>query len=138
MISREGELNDTFWTSLRTVDLKRQRVSDYFSHMIAIIAYFKEINRVLSAVTASSKNRSALSNSVTLQVILHVSKDKDFSTRCSNAEIREVMWEKIYISYILYITLGTTAPAICWTFFLVPGKGVHLQNGDLLFWIDHI
>ena len=62
--------------------------------MIAIIAYFKEINRVLSAVTASSKNRYTLSNSVTLQVILHLSKDKDFSTRCSNAEIREVMWEK--------------------------------------------
>ena len=61
--------------------------------MIAIIAYFKEINRVLSAVhvTATSKNRYALSNSVTLQVILHLSKDKDFSTRCSNAEIREVM-----------------------------------------------
>ena len=73
--------------SLRTVDLKRQRVSDSFSHMIAIIAYFKEINRVLSAVTASSKNRYALPNSVTL----HMSKDKDFSTRCSNAEIREVM-----------------------------------------------
>ena len=66
-------------------------MSDSFSHMIAIVAYFKEINRVLSAVTASSKNRYALSNSVTLQVILHVSKDKDFSTRCSNAEIREVM-----------------------------------------------
>ena len=63
--------------------------SESFSHMIAIIAYFKEINRVLSAVTASSKNRYVLSNSVTFQVILHVSKDKDFSTRCSNAEIRE-------------------------------------------------
>ena len=66
-------------------------MSDSSSHMIAIIAYFKEINRVLSAVTASSKNRHALSNSVTLQVILHASKDKDFLTRCSNAEIREVM-----------------------------------------------
>jgi len=76
---------------MRTVDLKRQRVSDSFSDMIAIIAYCKEINRVLSAVTASSKNRYALSNSVTLQVIFHVLKDKDVSTRCSNAEIREVM-----------------------------------------------
>ena len=76
-------LINTFWTSLKTVDLKRQRVSDSFSQ-IAIIAYFKELNRVLSAVTASSKNRYALSNSVTLHVILHVSKDKDFSTGCSN------------------------------------------------------
>ena len=76
--------------SLRTVDLKRHRVSDSFSHMIARIP-FKEINQVLSAVTASSKNRYALSDSVALQVILHVSKDKDFSTRCFNAEIREVM-----------------------------------------------
>ena len=57
--------------TLRTVDLKRQRVSDSFSHMVALIAYFKEINRVLSAVTASSINRYALSNSVVLQVILH-------------------------------------------------------------------
>ena len=77
--------------SLRSVDLKRQRVSDSFSHMIAIIAYFKEINRVLSAVTDSSKNKYVLSDSLTLQVILHVSKDKDFSTCCSNAEIWEVM-----------------------------------------------
>ena len=76
---------------LRTVDLKRQRVSESFSYMIAIIAYFKEINRVLSAVTASSKNRYALSISVSSQVILHMSKDKDFSTRCSNPETREVM-----------------------------------------------
>ena len=68
-------------------------MSDSFSHMIAIITYFKEINRVLSAVTASSKTRYDLSNSETSQVILHVSKDKDFSTRCSNAEIREVMRE---------------------------------------------
>ena len=66
-----------------------------FSHMVATIAYFKEINRVLSAVTASSKYRNALSNSGTLQVILHVSKAKDFSTRCSNPETREVMWEKM-------------------------------------------
>ena len=72
-------------------------MSDSFSHMIARIAYFKEINRVLSAVTASSKNRYALSNSMTLQVIIHVSKDKDFSTRCSNAEIREVMCENYII-----------------------------------------
>ena len=66
-------------------------MSDSFSHMIAINAYFKEIKRVLSAVTASSKIRYALSNSVTSQVILYVSKDNDFSTRCSNAEIREFM-----------------------------------------------
>ena len=51
------------------------------------IAYFKEINQVLSAVTASSKNRCAYSPIVTSQVILHVSKDKDFSTR-SNPETR--------------------------------------------------
>ena len=63
---------------------------DSFSDMIAIIAYSKEINQVLSAVTASSKNRYAMSNSVTPQFILHVSKDKDFSNRCSSAEIREV------------------------------------------------
>ena len=37
--------------------------------------------------------------SVTSQVILNVSNDKKFSTRCSNAEIREVMWE-IQISNI--------------------------------------
>ena len=66
-------------------------MSDSFSHIITKIAYFKEIKQVFSAVTASSKNRYALSNSVALQVILHVSKDMDFSTRCSNAEIREVM-----------------------------------------------
>ena len=66
-------------------------MSASFSHMIAIIAYFIEINLALSAVTASSKNIYALSKRVTLQVILHVSKDKDFSTRCSNAEIRKVM-----------------------------------------------
>jgi len=59
-----------------------------------MVAYFKEINRVLSVVTASSKNRYASSNSRTSQVILYVSKDKDFSTRCSNPEKREVMWEK--------------------------------------------
>ena len=67
-------------------------MSDSFSHMIAITAYFKEINRVLSAVTASSKNRH-LTCSVTTQIILNVSKDKKFSTRCSIAEIREVVWE---------------------------------------------
>ena len=66
-------------------------MSDSFSHMIAIIAYFKEINRALSTLTARSENRCAYSNSVTSQVILHMSKDKDFSTRCSNEEIREVM-----------------------------------------------
>jgi len=65
----------------------------FFSPIITKIGYFKKINRVLSAVTANSKSRNALSNSGTLQVILNVSKDKDFSTRCSNSEIREVMWE---------------------------------------------
>ena len=69
----------------------------FFSHIITKTAYFKEINRFLSAVTASSKNRNTLSNNGTLKVILHVSKDKDFSTRCSNPETREDMWEN-YVS----------------------------------------
>ena len=32
---------------------------DSFSHIITKIAYIKEINRILSAVTSSSKNRFA-------------------------------------------------------------------------------
>ena len=72
---------------------------DSFSHIITKIAYFKEINRVLPA---SSKNRNALSNSGTLQVILHVSKDKDFSTRCSTRRQEKLCEKRFLARYVKF------------------------------------